>query len=58
MSTFKEFLNESKKMREWVFDKLENSSDDSEAIEQEFIKKFGKQHQEKYQDYVSEYMGD
>lgn len=68
MKSFKEFVNESaeesvneakssyKDVRKWVFDKLENSDMDSEEMEKEFIKKFGKASKADYEKALSEYM--
>lgn len=43
-------------IREWVFDKLENTELDKDEMEQEFIKKFGKQNLDQYEAALSEYL--
>lgn len=59
--SFREFLSESKPakyndVRKWVFAQLEDSDMDSEEMEKEFIKKFGKDNLKHYEAALSEYM--
>ena len=43
-------------IRDWVFDKLENSDMDSDEMKKACIKKFGKGSEDDYENAVSEYM--
>lgn len=51
---FKTFLEESKKEREFVFDKMENTEMDIDELEAAFKKKFG--NTKNFQKYVGEFM--
>lgn len=44
-------------MRAFVFDKLENSDIESDKLQKEFIKKFGKGYEAMYDDFLTDFMG-
>lgn len=44
-------------MRSFVFDKLENSDIDSDKLQKEFVKKFGKGYAAMYDDFLTDFMG-
>lgn len=63
MKTFDQFVAESalteasySKVRDWVFNKLENSDMDSDEMRKEFVKAFGRGAMRHYEKAVSEYM--